>query len=313
MDNYFPFILLAHLQIPRFHISIIGVEGYYVLILCIAISLGSVCIMKKIIFTVILLSSALLMSACSNTAENNNSSDTGSAQNYSSVSSDTQSEGYESSLTENSNNQSNPNSSNESSMDVLNSESSNENSYESSDQSSSENIQTTTSSITFPININTWGITSKYSTKEEEYFNVPIRITSIICGDQAAKSVKEFLDESSSYNYTEPDKNAEWVIAEYEISLDGFPVDKGGTDSSVVSFIMGSDGNYIDYGDKKWSTTTINITDEQYYYEGIVTGKIAYQMISDYKDYVIIFGEYNETQAFFTPNTPSEASTLLNS
>ena len=256
--------------------------------------------MKKIIFTVILLSSALLLSACSdNTAENSNSSDTDNIHNSSSVSYNNKKENNDSSLFENSNNQSNPDSSDESSVGVLNSENSGE--------SSVESIQTATSSIDFPIDINTWGVASKYSTKEEEYFNVPIRITSITCGDQATKSVKEFLDESSSYIYTEPDKNAEWVIAEYEISLDEFPVDEGGTDSSIVSFIMGSDGNYIDYGDKKWSTTTINITDEQYYYEGIVTGKIAYQMISDYKDYVIILGEYNETQAFFAPYSNSTA------
>lgn len=254
--------------------------------------------MKKIIITVILISAVLSVSACSNTAENSYPSDT---QSSSSDSSDIESETVTS---ESSNNQSDLSSSTENSDNTLSSESSDESSYE----NSTENISTTTSSINYPIDINTWGIASKYSTKEETYINVPIRITSIIHGEQATKSVKEFLDESPSYNYTEPDKNAEWVIAEYEISLDGFPVDEGGADSSIVSFIMGSDGNYIDYGDKKWTTTTINIIDGQYYYEGIVTGRIAYQMISDWNDYVIILGEYNETQAFFTANSDDQNS-----
>lgn len=171
------------------------------------------------------------------------------------------------------------------------------------ESSKKSDIKTLSSSVSSPLVVNAWGTASKYSTKEQNYVNVPIRITSVTRGKQANETVKKFMNESSSYNYTEPDKNAEWVVADYEISLDGFPVDIGGTDNSITSFITGNDGDYINYGDKKWCTTTINITDGKYYYEGIVKGKIAYQMINNRTDYIITLGEYNETQSFFSENS----------
>lgn len=177
-----------------------------------------------------------------------------------------------------------------------------ENSSNEGGENSTGEIHPLSSSEKLPIDQGNWGTASKYNTKEKSYVNIPIKITSVVHGEKAAETVKDFMDKSSSYNYTEPDKNAEWVVAEYQISLDGFPVDKGGADASVTSFIMGSGGGFIDNNGEKWSTTTINITDNNYYYEGIVTGKIAYQMLAGHTDYIIVVGEYNETQAFFTEN-----------
>lgn len=224
--------------------------------------------MKKIILTVILAFTALSFSACSDTDSSTKPevSDAQSSVSESSLSSD--------------------------GSDIQ------------SDVNSSDEVYTTSSAAS-PLAINTWGLASKYSTKEHAYVNVPVRITSVTRGDDAEKIVKKFMDESSSYNYTEPDKNAEWAVADYEISLNGFPVDEGGTDCSITSFITGTDNDYIDYGDKKWSTTTLNIIDGKYYYEGVVKGQIAYQMITGRNDYIIVLGEYNETQAFFSENAVS--------
>lgn len=188
-----------------------------------------------------------------------------------------------------------------------NSENSTDTSVKVSEMSENENnkqndISVSSSSISVPLSINNWGNASKYSTKEQGYYNIPIRITALTKGKKASEIVKKFMDKSASYTYTEPDKNAEWIVADYEISLDGFPVDKGGVDTSITSFVTGTDGNYMEYGDKKWSTTTVNITDGKYYYEGNVKGQIAYQMLTGRTDYVITLGEYNETQAFFSEN-----------
>lgn len=235
---------------------------------------------KNIIFAVILAFTVLSFSACSDTNENSVVSENPTVQSSSETSSD------------------------KDNSETSSAESDIENSTE-NNESSTEEVSTAPSTVASPLTLNTWGTASKYCTKEQSYIDVPVRITSVTKGENAEKIVKRFMDDSSSYNYTEPDQNAEWVIAEYEISLDGFPTDEGGVDGSITSFITGTDGDYIDYGDKKWSTTTINITDGKYYYEDIVKGQIAYQMIIGRTDYIITIGEYNETQSFFSESIAS--------
>lgn len=225
--------------------------------------------MKKVISSVVFIFALLSLTACSGGTDSNSDggSESPSAESsVSEVSSDAQSENSDGT---------------------------------SSEESSNEKIRTVSSSLSSPLGLDTWGSAAKYNTKEQNYINVPVRITAIEHGQKATDTVKKFMSESSSYNYTEPGQDAEWVIADYEISLDGFPVDEGGADSSITSFITAENGGYFEYGDKQWSTTTINITDGKYYFDGIVKGQIAYQMLKDRTDYVITLGEYDETQAFF--------------
>lgn len=225
--------------------------------------------MKKVISSVVFIFALLSLTACSGGTDSNSDggSESPSAESsVSEVSSDAQSENSDGT---------------------------------SSEESSNEKIRTVSSSLSSPLGLDTWGSAAKYNTKEQNYINVPVRITAIEHGQKATDTVKKFMSESSSYNYTEPGQDAEWVIADYEISLDGFPVDEGGADSSITSFITAENGGYFEYGDKQWSTTTINITDRKYYFDGIVKGQIAYQMLKDRTDYVITLGEYDETQAFF--------------
>lgn len=232
--------------------------------------------MKKIISAVVFISAVLLLTACADSTNNNSDSGSESLTAESSVSeitSDTQSENSDKASSENSSVQ--------------------------STESSDEKIRTISSSLSSPLGLNSWGSAAKYNTKEQNYINVPVRITAIEHGQKATDTVKKFMSESPSYNYTEPGQDAEWVVADYEISLDGFPVDEGGADSTVTSFITAENGGYFEYGDKQWSTTTINITDGKYYFEGTVNGKIAFQMLKNRSDYVITLGEYDETQAFF--------------
>lgn len=225
--------------------------------------------MKKVISSVVFVFALLSLTACSGGTDSNSDggSESPSAESsVSEISSDTQSENSDGT---------------------------------SSEELSDKKIRTVSSSLSSPLALNSWGSAAKYNTKEQNYINVPVRITAIEHGQKATDTVKKFMSESSSYNYTEPGQDAEWVIADYEISLDGFPVDEGGADSSITSFITAENGGYFEYGDKQWSTTTINITDGKYYFDGTVKGQIAYQMLKDRTDYVITLGEYDETQAFF--------------
>ena len=167
---------------------------------------------------------------------------------------------------------------------------------------------TASSSVNSPLSLDTWGIASKYCTKNQSYVNVPVKVTRIIRGGQAAKIVKEFTQKSKSYTYTEPEKDTEWAVAEYEIYLDGFPVDDGGADSSITSFISGLGGGNILKDGEPFGTVTLNITDGKYYYDGTVSGKIAYIIPKKSKDYVIAVGEYEETQTFFSEKALSENS-----
>lgn len=164
----------------------------------------------------------------------------------------------------------------------------------------SSHIKPVSSSLTSPLGMEEWGNAAKFSTSEQKYYNVPIRIISVTADSRNEKTVKDFTENNKSYTYHEPAKDCQWVIAEYEIDLGGFPVDEGGTDISVVSFVTGTDGQTLEYKNKKYSVTTINMTDDKYYFEGIHKGKIAYEIPKSCIDYMLILGEYGETQAYFT-------------
>lgn len=174
------------------------------------------------------------------------------------------------------------------------------------EESETSQIKSVSSSLTSPIEIEEWGNAAKFSTAEQKYYTVPIRILSVETGIKAETTVKNFMKNNNSYSYNAPEKNCVWVTAEYEISLDGFPLDEGGTDLSIVSFVTGTDGKSIQYQKQKYSVTTINITDGKYYYEGIHKGIIAFSLPEKYTDYTIILGEYGETQAYFSQSNKKE-------
>ncbi len=162
-------------------------------------------------------------------------------------------------------------------------------------------ITLSSSSVNTPLAVDNWGTAAKYCTKNQSYVNVPVRITKIIRGKPAAEIVKKFTQNSTAYTYTEPDKNFEWAVAEYEINIDDFPVDKGGTDAAMTAFISGKGGKSLtDSSNRIFSSVCINIVGEERYFEGNVKGQTAFVMLEKKKDYVIALGEYEETQAFFS-------------
>lgn len=168
-----------------------------------------------------------------------------------------------------------------------------------SEVSEKEEIKPTSSYVSSPLALGVWGSAAKYSTSERKYFDIPVRLTGVLRGDKAKEEVRSFMNGSNEYTYKEPDKDEEWVIVEYELCLDGFPLDEGGADCSIVSFVKGKDGGYVNSGGKSFDPITVNITDGNYYFEEIHSGKIAFTLPKDCKDYLIVLGEYEEDQAYF--------------
>ena len=174
-----------------------------------------------------------------------------------------------------------------------------------SEDVSKEEIKPVSSSLTSPLSAEEWGSAAKFSTADNKYYNVPIRVTAVTTGSDAEKQVKTFMQENETYSYKSPEKGMEWVVIEYEISLDGFPTDKTGTDAAITAFISSGDGSPVRKGSDMAGISTINMTDGKYSFEGKVKGRSAFEMFTGVKDYVVAFGEYGETQAFFSPSSPT--------
>ena len=170
-----------------------------------------------------------------------------------------------------------------------------------SEKSSTEEINAAVASLSSPAGLDKWFTASKYSTSEKEYANVPVRIISVTRGEKAQQRVSSLTEKSKVYTYRQPEKGCEWVIAQYELSLYDFPVDEGGADASVTSFIVGTDGGSITQTDGTlFSDVTMNFYDEGYVFEGTVKGEIAYTLPVGMKDYLLALGEYGETTGYFS-------------
>ena len=176
---------------------------------------------------------------------------------------------------------------------------------ESSDvsETSRESIDTKTSSVGLPLKLNEWGKAAKFCTADNSYKDVPVRILSVRRGEKVNDEVRQIAKSSSFLTYFEPDAKEEYAIAEYEISLDGFPVKEGGTQADIFASVSGTDGQMIKLDDGSyWGTTAAAaVGDDEYYHEGVVKGKLMYKIIKGYNDYLLIVGETGETQAYFKP------------
>ena len=108
------------------------------------------------------------------------------------------------------------------------------------------------------------------------------------------------MDKNDSYEYQKPDKGLEWVVAGYEIDIGSLPVDEGGADTAITAFVTGMDGGSLEYKGKLYPVTAVNMTDGNYYYEGLHKGETAFILPEGCIDYMLVLGEYGETQAYFT-------------
>ena len=157
-----------------------------------------------------------------------------------------------------------------------------------------------TSTKEAPLTKGTWGIASKYSTESSKYENVNVKLTNVVRGEEAKKAVQEFVNKSSYYKYEEPKEGLEWVVIDYDLNFGDFTMSSLGENPRVTLSIKGS-GNKtsVIYNGMSYTLFTTYIGTSDYVKEKNTSGKIAFQMPIGCTDYVMQFGEYNETNAFF--------------
>ncbi len=154
-------------------------------------------------------------------------------------------------------------------------------------------------SVDEPLSVGTWGQAAKFCTENDSYIEVPFRLTAVRRGAAVTEEVRRLTEQGNGY-FVEPSQNEEYAIAEYEICLDGFPVGQGGTLCDITAFITGENGEALSLNDGSyWGTTASCLDTSTYYYEGTIHSQMAFRIIKNRSDYLIIAGEYGETQTFF--------------
>ena len=155
------------------------------------------------------------------------------------------------------------------------------------------------SSLSSPLEVGDWGTAAKLCLKDGGYVDVPVRLVSFRRSDGVNEEVKKKMEGSKFTYYFEPADYEEYVLAEYEICLNGFPVNEGGTLCDITAFITGSDGQAIKLKDGSyWSATASCLDNETYFYEGVIHSEIVWRIPKEVKEYILTFGEYGEHQAF---------------
>ncbi len=127
------------------------------------------------------------------------------------------------------------------------------------------------SSEQMPLGLHTWGLAAKYDPVSESYREVPVRITRL---------TEDTADVSLPEGY-------HWKAAEYEISLQDYPVPEGGVTAAITCSVLSG------------YALTVDLSEEAYAFEGILKGKVAYPVADDAQECILVFGETGEKQAFF--------------
>ena len=157
------------------------------------------------------------------------------------------------------------------------------------------------SSLTDLLNKNEWGYASKYNTQVSGYQDVRIRITKYTRGLEAKQIAKDYLDNSSVYEYDDPDEGAEWLVIDYEVDFYNFERSKYGDSTTVSVDISGLDGKSgIKYNGSTFYTTAMNIGSSEYVKTTKGTGRVLTQMLEGCTDYAVVFGVSGEGKAYFT-------------
>ena len=156
------------------------------------------------------------------------------------------------------------------------------------------------SSADAPLSLDEWGTAAKLNLKDNTYTNVPVRLVSVKRGANIYSELKDTVG-SSRYLF-EPRDTEEYLVCEYEICLDGFPVPEGGTLCNITGGITGTNGEMVKLSTGSyWGSSTVSLDEQTYYYDGVIHSMICSPIPKEVKDYLIVLGEYGETQAFFKP------------
>ncbi len=166
-------------------------------------------------------------------------------------------------------------------------------------EESKSDIVTKESSKDSPIEFGEYGMASRYS--KSEYVDVPVKLTNITRGEEAAKIVKEYCENGSSiYKYTEPKTNMEWAVIEYQADLTNVYEYTMGRSVRVDSAIKGIGGGSLKYNDVTYFLSTVDMS-ESYSKKTIANGKFAVQLPVGCTDYMIVMGSSisSATKAYF--------------
>ena len=157
------------------------------------------------------------------------------------------------------------------------------------------------SSLENPLQVGELGIASKYNTETSSDQNVNVRVTNIIRGDEAKEMAKEYMSRDYSiYKYEEPEAYLEWVVIEYDVDFaDTYVPGELGASPNVEADITGPDGSSLEYNGITYITSTIEIGSRDYIKAKTGSGKILTQIPIGCTDYIIQFGRYNGTTAYF--------------
>ncbi len=157
------------------------------------------------------------------------------------------------------------------------------------------------SSLENPLQVGEWGIASKYNTETRSDQDVNVSVTNIIRGEEAAEMAKEYMSSDYSiYKYEEPEAYLEWVVIEYDVDFaDTYIPGELGASPNVEADITGPDGSSIKYNGITYITSTIEIGSRDYIKTKTGSGKILTQIPIGCTDYIIQFGRYGGTTAYF--------------
>ena len=157
------------------------------------------------------------------------------------------------------------------------------------------------SSLENPLQVGEWGIASKYNTETRSDQDVNVSVTNIIRGEEAAEMAKEYMSSDYSiYKYEEPEAYLEWVVIEYDVDfVDTYIPGELGASPNVEADITGPDGSSVKYNGITYITSTIEIGSRDYIKTKTGSGKILTQIPIGCTDYIIQFGRYGGTTAYF--------------
>lgn len=173
-------------------------------------------------------------------------------------------------------------------------------------QSSTEQVRTVSSSLSSPLSSDETGEAAKYSIADGKYYHVPVNVISMNTGRAAEEKISRKMAGSRTYSYKKAAEGELWVAVEYEILLDGFVTDERGADASLSAFVCSEDGGMLKKNGKSYMPAVAVMPDEGWFFEGKHRGLAAFPIPDDCDVFILSFGEYGETQAFYRFEMPGK-------
>lgn len=157
-----------------------------------------------------------------------------------------------------------------------------------------------TSTKEAPLAKGEWGVAAKYSTETKSYENVNVKVTNFVRGEEAKKAVQDYMNSGKSiYKYEEPKAGLEWVVIDYDVDFAEYTMSSLGANADVEGKVEGTTSSSIKYNGVTYITSTILISSRDYVKTKTTSGRLATQVPVGCTDYVVAFGAYNETKAYF--------------